>query len=73
MVMSSAEMETVRVWAEAMSDEEILQSLQEIAQREHDVIDLLEDGEKKDDFLRNLAALLAAQKKYLPSNPEQTG
>lgn len=60
--MNEEDLAILRVWSEEMSLEETLQTLDELAQREQEMI--LTTGRKhkeRQDFMRNLAALIRAQ------------
>lgn len=70
--MSEEDLQWLRVWSEEITTSELLEALDEMAQREQELI-LTTDREvpERRDYMRNLAALVRAQELLRPSEPKK--
>lgn len=65
MSLNEQDLNTVRIWAVEMTDDEVMESLMTLCQRESEILRALKDDDgDKEDYMRNLAALIAAQSKF---------
>ncbi len=66
--MNDEDLQWLRVWSEEISESELLETLNEMAQREQELILTTErEVPERRDYMRNLAALVRAQELLSPS------